>query len=43
MATQLEKALCVLEFHSTKSVITAQHEFRRKFKKDPPAMNSIRK
>jgi hypothetical protein len=43
MATQPEKAFCVLEFHSTKSVITVQREFRRKFKKDPPTANSIRK
>jgi hypothetical protein len=43
MANQLEKAFCVLEFHSTKSVITVQREFRRNFEKDPPTANSIRK
>jgi hypothetical protein len=43
MASQPEKAFCVLEFHSTKSVITVQREFRRKFEKDPPAANSIRR
>jgi hypothetical protein len=40
---QPEKAFCVLEFHSTKSVINVQREFNRKFEKDPPAANSIRK
>jgi hypothetical protein len=43
METQPEKAFCVLEFHSTKSAITVQREFRRKFEKDPPTANSIRK
>jgi hypothetical protein len=37
MATQREKAFCVLEFHSTKSVVTVQREFRRKLEKDPPS------
>jgi hypothetical protein len=42
MTTQSEKAFCVLEFHSTKSVITVQREFRKEFEKDPPTANSIR-
>lgn len=33
MATQPEKAFCVLEFHSTKSVITVQRGFHWKFQK----------
>jgi hypothetical protein len=43
METQPERAFWVLEFHSTKSVITVQREFRRKFEKDPPTANSMRK
>jgi len=31
MTTQPEKAFCVPKFHSMKSVITVQREFRRKF------------
>lgn len=42
MAIQPEKAFCVLEFHSTKSVINVQQEFRRKFEKDPPIGDSIK-
>jgi hypothetical protein len=34
---------CVLPFNSTKSVATDQREFRRKFEKEPPTANSIRK
>jgi hypothetical protein len=43
MAAQTEKAFCVLGFHSKKSVMTVQREFRRKFEKDPPTANSIKK
>jgi hypothetical protein len=38
MVTQPEKAFCVLEFHSTKSVKTVQQEFRRMSEKDPPGL-----
>jgi hypothetical protein len=41
MATQTEKAFCVLEFHSTKSVTTVQQGFWRKFHKNPPCVNSF--
>jgi hypothetical protein len=34
---------CVLEFHSVKYVITVRKEFRRKFVKDPPTANSVKK
>jgi hypothetical protein len=43
MATQSNKAFCVMEFHSTKFVISVQREFRRKFDKDPRTANWIRK
>lgn len=41
-ATGSEKSFCVLEFHSSKSVITVQRAFRLKFHKDSPSDNSIR-
>ena len=37
-----EKAFCVLHFHVSRSVSTVQREFRTRFKKEPPAKNSIR-
>jgi hypothetical protein len=43
IATQPEKALCGLEFHAMTSMMTVQQEFRRKFEKDPPTVNSTRK
>ena len=43
MVTQFEKLFCLLEFDSTKSVITVQWEFRRKFWRYLPTANSIRK
>jgi hypothetical protein len=42
MVMQLEKALYVFEFQSTKSVTTVQWGFRRMFHKNPPGANSIR-
>ncbi|GBL87293.1 hypothetical protein AVEN_270553-1 [Araneus ventricosus] len=42
MATVQEKAMCVLWFSETKSVITTQRRFRTTYKKDPPSDNSIR-
>ncbi|GBN64571.1 hypothetical protein AVEN_29407-1 [Araneus ventricosus] len=43
MATVQEKAICVLWFFETKSVITTQRRFRTTYKKDPPSDNSIRR
>jgi hypothetical protein len=37
-----EKAFCVLQFHVSRSVLTVQREFRTRFRKEPPAKNSIR-
>jgi len=37
-----EKAFCVLHFHVSRSVLTVKREFRTRFKKKPPAKNSIR-
>ena len=38
MASQQEKAFCVLHFEASRSVITVQHEFRAWFRKDAPCM-----
>ncbi|GBN39706.1 hypothetical protein AVEN_217452-1 [Araneus ventricosus] len=43
MATVHEKAMCVLWFFETKSVITSQRRYRTTYKKDPPSDNSIRR
>ncbi|GBL72709.1 hypothetical protein AVEN_127946-1 [Araneus ventricosus] len=43
MATVQEKAMCVLWFFETKSVITTQRRFRTTYKKDPPSDNAIRR
>jgi len=37
MASQQEKAFCVLRFDVSRSVITVQREFRARFRKDAPA------
>ena len=37
MASQQEKAFCVLRFEVSRSVITVQREFRVRFRKDTPA------
>jgi len=37
MASQQEKAFCVLRFEVSRSVITVQREFRARFRKDAPA------
>jgi hypothetical protein len=42
MASGLEKAFSVLAFHETKSVVTMQWQFRRKYGKSPPSQQSIR-
>ena len=36
MAPQQEKAFCVLRFEVSRSVITVQHEFCARFRKDAP-------
>jgi hypothetical protein len=43
MAAQPEKVFYVLEFHSAKPLIPVKREFGRKFEKDPPTANSIRR
>ena len=42
MTTLQQKAFCVLQFESCKSVITVQHAFRRQFNHDPLNANNIR-
>jgi len=41
MASQQEKAFCVLRFEVSRSVITVQREFRARFRKDAPHRNNI--
>jgi hypothetical protein len=41
MASQQEKAFCVLRFEVSKSMITVQREFRAWFKKDAPNKNNL--
>jgi hypothetical protein len=41
MASQQEKAFCVLHFEVSRSVITVLHEFRAGFKKDAPTKNNV--
>ena len=38
MASQQEKAFCVLRFEVSRSVITVQREFRARFRKDAPCV-----
>ena len=38
MASQQEKAFCVLRLEVSRSVITVQREFRARFRKDVPCM-----
>ena len=40
MASQQEKAFCVLRFEVYRSVITMQREFRARFRKDAPCVFS---
>jgi len=42
MAAPGEKSFCVLEYHATNSVVTAQRAFRAKNAKDPPTDKIIR-
>ena len=41
MASQQEKAFCVLCFEVSRSVIAVQCEFRAQFRKDAPCRNNI--
>jgi hypothetical protein len=43
MATVQQKALCVLWFFETKSVIETQHSYRTRYGKDPPSDNALRR
>jgi len=36
-----EKSFCVLEYHTSKSVVTVQCAFRAKYAKDPPTDKTI--
>jgi hypothetical protein len=42
MAAPGEKSFHVLEYHTSKSVVTVQRAFRAKYTKDPPADKTIR-
>jgi len=42
MAAPGEKSFCVLEYHTSKSVVTVQRAFRAKYTKDPPTDKTIR-
>ena len=42
MAAPGAKSFCVLEYQTSKSVVTVQHAFRAKYAKDPPADKTIR-
>jgi hypothetical protein len=42
MATAQQKAFCVLQFSRSKSVVTVQREFRRRYGTEPPGAQSIR-
>ena len=41
MAGPEEKSFCVLEYHTSRSVVTVQHAFRAKYVKDPPTDKTI--
>jgi hypothetical protein len=43
MAAVQEKALCVLWFSETKSVIKTQHRYRTQYGKDSPSDNAVRR
>jgi hypothetical protein len=42
MAALGKKSFCVLEYHTSKSVVTVQSAFRAKYAKDPPTDKNIR-
>jgi hypothetical protein len=42
MAAPGEKSFCVLEYHTSKSVVTVQRAFREKYAKDSPTDKTVR-
>jgi len=42
MAAPGKKSFCVLEYHTSKSVVTVQRAFRAKYAKDTPTDKTIR-
>jgi hypothetical protein len=42
MAAPEDKSFCVLEYHTSKSVVTVQRAFRANYAKDPPTDKTIR-
>jgi hypothetical protein len=42
MAAPGEKSLCVLQYHTSKFVVTVQRVFREKYAKEPPTYEIIR-
>ena len=42
MAAPEEKSFCVLEYHTSKSVVTVQRAFRAEYAKEPPTDKTIR-
>jgi hypothetical protein len=42
MAATGKKSFCMLEYHTSKSVVTVQRAFRAKHAKDPPTDKTIR-
>jgi hypothetical protein len=42
MAAPGQKSFCVLEYHTSKSVVTVQRAFRANYAKDPPIDKTIR-
>jgi arsenate reductase-like glutaredoxin family protein len=42
MVAPWEKSFCVLEYHTSKCVVTVQRAFRAKYAKDPPTDKTIR-
>ena len=42
MAAPGKKSFCVLEYHTSKSVVTVQRAFRAKYAKEPPTDRTIR-
>jgi hypothetical protein len=41
MVAPVEKLFCVLEYHTSKSVVTVQRTFRAKYAKNPPTDKTI--
>ena len=42
MAAPGDKSFCVLQYHTSKSVVTVQRGFRAKYAKNPPTDKTIR-